>query len=793
MTKTLSKKELQNLNNSMLGLGAPIDIDGQGYNKIDFGMMQYLASKDEITDYEAKKIATTLIKYTKTQLSSYADAIVATAKFYQDAEKQVKVVAYDSESVTLSWNFNRNISDHIKYRMNRSDYRWTKTESGNWLLKVYTSAIYSLIDTFNAEKFDTTEVDAAVELSQNIVEADITAVTKPVKAVEFKVERRKDTIDTLTITTPYNKKVVDAFHKVINAYFNKNNSSWELYIEDSAKLYDELVNANISGLDLNELAPWAEMVKGWETSYRLIDLSELNLKFQPYDFQPVDSQKLLDLRVGLNGNDMGCGKTFEMVTVGESIPMKKLVICPPSLRLNWVKEIKFVNPNADIHVIYSADEFKIVDGWNIIGYTSLDKFLNNLEAEKFQVIMIDEAHYIQAISNSGTPESKRAFAVLRLAATANYVYPITGTPKTNRNKNLFNILRVIRHPLTRGKWAFMNYGRTFCDGEKGAWGWDFSGNSNDAELNDELVPYMVRHLKKDVLPNLTKQRIVTPVQVDLREYNYEIREYLNNRSNKNSEDLARLMRARKVLAIQKAGESIDFAKNIITTGEKIVIVTCFTDVVKAIEKAFKGNVVKLVGGMTDTAKEEAINEFQTGKTQVMVMNIIAGGVGVTLTKSHIMVINDYDWTPGNLTQAEDRICRGGQTECCMIYYMCAEGADMDEVFTSTLTEKFNTINAAVDGGEGDAIDYVELLNKALERSTGIKKTRRMKDIDIEPETTIAMAVHPVVKKTDTTEYKKMSIEELESLAAKVGATCKKYEDVRIYRMRLTMAIKRQVK
>ena len=308
---------------------------------------------------------------------------------------------------------------------------------------------------------------------------------------------------------------------------------------------------------------------------------------------------------------------------------------------------------------------------------------------------------------------------------------------------------------------------------------------------------MVRHLKKDVLPHLKKQRIVTPVEVDLREYNYEISEYLNNRSNKNGEDLARLMRARKILATQKVGESIDFARNIIMEGKKVVIVTFFKEVIKAIEKAFSGNVVKLVGGMTDEAKDKAILEFQEGSAQVMAMNIVAGGVGVTLTKSYNMVINDFDWTPGNLTQAEDRICRGGQTEeYCNIYYLYAAGADMDEVFADSLSSKFSTINNAVDGGNGDSIDYIDLINQALEKSTGIKKVRKMVKVDDIPAPTVSASVKKTTsstKKTSgTTEYKSMTLEELKQKAEEVGATCKEYSDDRIYRMRLVMAIKKQI-
>ena len=784
----LSKNELMSINLRMLGKGAPIDIDGVGYNKVDYAKMAWLSNNTELTDNEAYVLSTVLLKYTNTQLLHKSKEIKETVQHYQRLIKEVKVVDFNRDSVKLMWNFNSKVSEYIKYSMDRTHFKWLRP-NGEWVLQVEWNYLKPLLDTFTDNGYSTTQVQIVWDNLDELLE------DKPEEHIEslvLKVERPSTLIDTLMIEIPYHDSIVKAFKRVPFMNFDNSSKTWECYIEYSMVLYKELESLKIKGLDISQLKPWADLVSGWSKTYEPIDVNECPLKFNPYDFQIEDIQRLLQSKVMLNGNDMGCGKTFEQVVVGESLPMKKLVICPPTLRINWKKEILHVNPKARVHIIYSADDFEVVDGWNIIGYNSLDTFLKQLEAEQFQVIMIDEAHYIQAVSNSGTPESKRAYAVLRLAATANYVYPITGTPKTNRNKNLFNILRVIRHPLTRGKWAFSNYGRTYCDGQNNGWGWDYNGNSNDEELNKQLTPFMVRHLKKDVLPNLKKQRIVTPVEVDLREYNYEISEYLNNRTNKNAEDLARLMRARKILATQKVGESIDFAKDLIADGKKVVIVTCFKDVVKAIEKAFKGNVVKLVGGMSDEAKDKAIVEFQEGSAQVMAMNIVAGGVGVTLTKSYNMVVNDFDWTPGNLTQAEDRICRSGQTEeFCNIYYLYASGADMDEVFADTLTSKFSTINSVVDGGEGDEIDYIDLINNALEKSTGIKKVRKMVKVDEE----VAEAKDNKPEKKTTTQasnYKDKTLEELIEISKKVGAECKKYDNPSIYRMRLVMAIKKQV-
>lgn len=783
----LTKKEMSTINHNMLGMGAPVEIDNLGYNQVDFSSMSSLSGKDELSDYDAYKLSNTLLHYVNTQLVSIADDIKETAQYYESMVKCVRVVSQNSIGVGLSWDYNKNVGNYIKYDMDKSHYKWTKP-NGNWVLVVYWDYIDEIVNVFKDNGFNVSEVLQS-EKPEN---PDISVVDETCSGISLKVYRPDDSIDTLVIKSEYNPNLVDVYHTVPHMFFNKSDKTWECYIENAAILYDKL--KDINGVDASQLEPWSDMVKSWEKSYELVDWSRMPLRFKPYDFQLDDAESLLSHKVMLNANDMGAGKTFEQILVGESIPMKKLVICPPTLRLNWKREIEHVNLEANIHIIYSSDEFKTVDGWNIIGYSSLDKFQTFLEAEKFQVLMIDEAHCIQAVNNNGVPDSKRAYSVLRLAATANYVYPITGTPKTNRNKNLFNILRVIRHPLARGKYAFSNYGQHFCDAKHNGWGWDYEGNSNDDKLNNQLAPFMVRHLKSEVLPDLKKQRIVIPVEVDLREYHCEISEYLNNRTNKNAEDLARLMRARKVLAVQKVGESIDFAKNLVAQNKKVVIVTCFTDVVKAVEKYFKDNCVKLVGGMSDESKDNAINDFQNGKPQVMVMNIIAGGVGVTLTNAHNMIINDFDWTPGNITQAEDRICRSGQTECCNIYYMTADGADMDEVFTETLTNKFSTINNTVDGGIGDEIDFIGLLNKALEKSTGIKKLRKMVKIESDEETSNNS------KNTTSNDGKLMSnnnfssktLDEIIQMAKEVGVTCRRYNDDRIYRMRLVMAIKKQM-
>lgn len=530
-----------------------------------------------------------------------------------------------------------------------------------------------------------------------------------VKNCRLQVKRSSTEVDMLDIKMEYHPQIVDALHQTGGLWDNRA-KTWKIYIENAVKLYQHIQPI----CDNKELKKWAELVNSWHQSYPLINYQELPLKFQPYNFQPQDAAKLLELRLGLNANEVGCGKTFEMVLVGESLPMKKLVICPASLRLNWEREIKMVNPQASVHIQYNDQPFQ-TDDWTIIGYPSLKKFLTQLENQNFQCVMIDEAHYIQAVNNWGKPTSQRAEAVLRIAATAAYVFPITGTPKTSRNKNLYNILRLLRHPLTRGHYAFHRYGVQYCDYHQTNWGADYNGNSNDAELNQILQPIMIRHLKKDVLPHLKKQRQTIPVSISLVKYNRLISDYLEQRQYPNSEgkQLVILNKAKQVVAIQKAEESIEFAKNFVDNDESVVIATCYTEVVNKVLKAFPGKVEKIVGGMTDTQKQTAIDNFQAGKSRVMVINYEAGGVGITLTTAAVMILNDLPWVTGAVEQAEGRIWRAGQSSNVMIYFMVATNCPMDEILVDTIVYKSATINAAVDGGLGMEIDLRRMLDKFL--------------------------------------------------------------------------------
>ena len=78
-------------------------------------------------------------------------------------------------------------------------------------------------------------------------------------------------------------------------------------------------------------------------------------------------------------------------------------------------------------------------------------------------------------------------------------------------------------------------------------------------------------------------------------------------------------------------------------------------------------------------------------------NIIAGGVGITLTAGTHVIFQDLDWVPANHAQAEDRCYRLGQDQRVTVEYFHADGT-LDGYIATLLEQKMAMI-AAVEADE----------------------------------------------------------------------------------------------
>ena len=423
---------------------------------------------------------------------------------------------------------------------------------------------------------------------------------------------------------------------------------------------------------------------------------------------------------GLIADDMGLGKTLQAITIAiyykDKWPI--LIISPSSMKYTWKYEFAlhaggYVSKD-DIHVVnegkdnifndllHSRNHKKII----IIPYSLVHKFGKIIRSIQFKFIICDESHYIKNI------DALRTKTLVPILIACEHVVLLSGTPVLSRPMELYTQIKVINDSVVH-KTAH-NYGMRYCDGKRGKYGWEYKGYNNLAELNIILNMFiMIRHKKEDVL-HMLPDKIRTLIFTDVN--NTEINEIMNDIPNlyqliqkmiRNDKTLTdtRLNTLYQLSGMEKVSTTIEYVKELIDAGNKVLIFAHHKQVMNALEKEIKkmkynNKMIKyfrLDGETPSQTRTQYVSEFQNDSDyRIGLLSITAGSVGITLTEANYVVFCELYWTPSILKQAEDRIHRIGQTKKVFCAYIIANGT-IDEHMWPVIQMKLNVTGTVLDG------------------------------------------------------------------------------------------------
>ena len=466
---------------------------------------------------------------------------------------------------------------------------------------------------------------------------------------------------------------------------------------------------------------------------------DLALPLLPY--QRAGVAYALKQRRVLLGDEMGLGKTPQLIAVAVRAVEeghRVLISVPPSLRLNWEREIaKFTNSTITVEVLESTKPYALSGAQvTVIGDAGLVGWAKALTKESFGALLVDEAHRFK------NPKSKRTQALWGIAQgipEAGYVVLASGTPAVNRPVELVALLDIIGtlKPVFGSAGSFK---WQYCDPVKNDFGWTFNGSTNSAELHAKLRgTCYIRRRKQDVLTELPPKRRAS-VAIELSDL--ELRDYLRIEGDflawvwdkggreavlkaSRAETITKLTAMRQAIAVAKIKHAIDYIESISETDEPVVVFGHHRSVLNAIidecrarsAKDPRWNVVSVLGGMKDADKQLAVDDFQSGRASVFVGNYESAGVGLTLTRANQWVSVENPWTPASLTQAEDRCHRISQTvqvNCHHLIGARKNGSDtIDERLFALLNAKQEVLSAVLDGFAEDLNADTDSLVSAL--------------------------------------------------------------------------------
>jgi SWI/SNF-related matrix-associated actin-dependent regulator 1 of chromatin subfamily A len=429
-------------------------------------------------------------------------------------------------------------------------------------------------------------------------------------------------------------------------------------------------------------------------------------------------------RNALIADQPGLGKTIQAVGVININPHinKVLVICPASLRINWKREMeKWLVRNFSIGVVdknFYPEDSDIV----IINYDVVDRHKDNLSKLDWDLLVIDEAHYLK------NPSAKRTKAIFGYkkapGISAKQKLFLTGTPILNKPIELFSLLNSLDPKEWSSRWK---YAHRYCDAKYNDFGWDFSGSSNLEELQDRLrSSLMVRRLKEDVLTELPAKRrqvielpsdksmmsliksentawedkdstlsalrasvMLASVSDNQEQYNQAVHQLKEGTSSV----FSNLSKLREEIALKKLPYVIEHLNSF---EEKVVVFAHHKSVVSELKDKLGDQAVMLVGDMSMEDRQYSVDEFQNNpKVKYFIGSIMAAGVGITLTAASTVVFAELDWVPGNMSQAEDRCHRIGQLNSVLVQHLVLEHS-LDAKIIRKLIKKQEVIDKALD-------------------------------------------------------------------------------------------------
>lgn len=460
----------------------------------------------------------------------------------------------------------------------------------------------------------------------------------------------------------------------------------------------------LTELDPEDSSEAAKIIKSWRTEENKL-----------LDFQEVDVMFMHTAINGLNGHIMGAGKTVTTIAtmrLKEALGIQAfpaLIITPASVKVSWQRHFekwfpreldirvvkgpvnkrrKQLEPGADVYII-NWEQLRLhtsLAQYGPYSRTDDEKQEKELNAIPFQTVVADEGH------RAKNPKSKQTRGLWTMADQAAFTYVLTGTPISNHVDEFWSILRAIDAKEWPGKTKYLNLWTQIA--------FNFRGGIEDVQLREERKPQFfsivdprMRRLPKTVImPHLPP---LSMLQRDVEMSPKQTKAYLQMEAHMSSElgDLVltednfmhramRLMQfASSHAEMEITGEDeygeLKYQVHLIEPSNKIdelltVMEECedepiavFAPSRQLIEMASR-RLVKLdiphglvTGKVSEFRRQESIDDFQEGKTQLILCTSGAGGTGITLTAAPVLVRLQRSWRQDENEQTVGRVHRHG--------------------------------------------------------------------------------------------------------------------------------------
>ena len=410
----------------------------------------------------------------------------------------------------------------------------------------------------------------------------------------------------------------------------------------------------------------------------------------------------------LDASDTGTGKTYSAIATCASMNMIPLIICPKAVMRVWQKVCQLFNVKPFMIVNYETiKQMKMYDknGNRIlcphVQYDDKNKKYIWKNLEDNIIFIFDEVH---KCNNMDTFNGKLLISakdvgkkVLILSATVCdteekfkiFAYILNFIKKENVNSNNLDF---------KGYMQFID-------------AWLYRDQKPMMRIYNMLYPDRGTRMSIDVLGDIFPQNkvIARPFSMGKEreekiQAQYQIifdaMEELKEKKKKDKKNpLVYILRAQQQIELLKVATFIELAKEFLEQNNSVVIFVNFTKTLNILSDALKTKCL-IYGEQNDNERQTNIELFQSDKERIIIANIKAGGVGISLHDingkyKRVSLISPC-WSAQDVKQSLGRIHRAG-AKSNAIQYIIFTANTIEESIAEKLQTKLTNMSTINDG------------------------------------------------------------------------------------------------
>jgi SNF2 family DNA or RNA helicase len=416
---------------------------------------------------------------------------------------------------------------------------------------------------------------------------------------------------------------------------------------------------------------------------------------------------LMEKRSGLLAFEQGLGKTLVAIDAFRNLRLqnqatKMLVVCPNSLKRNWVDEIQKFAPDLASEIAEGNTKARR----RIFSESRADVVVTSYESARTEVTAIlaflGRQQCVLVLDESHTAKNWRSLtstAMRHFAPRAKYRWLLSGTPVTNSAADLFTQVEIVA-PGMKLLGSMESFVDRVADDPKAAF------------AKPVLEEVVLRKTKEECLD--LPEKLFTDVTVELPPWQRRIYDQMRDQMVSTirgmsgeqyrafaSTALSQLTRLSQLASNPallfpeitttpgKFEVLYELSESILTVpSRKIIIWSSFVRNIQILLERFASfGAVGIYGDVENVQRQEIARRFQQDPgTRILIANAAAAGTGFTLTSASFTIYESLSWRYDHYAQSQDRNHRIGQ-KLPVSYFRLLAADTIDQAIAKALERK----------------------------------------------------------------------------------------------------------